>query len=394
MSTIKSLFAALILATSSAAGAAPLADMKPGVPWQSGPRMPIQWLAEHAPRCDADKPVKVGAFPSKMHCDDGDATLFNGMLCAAGVEVGCDAVSRSFNTDGWRRSPRLSAIPSLRGGDSFSPDMSIGVQLYLLTKRKDEKAMEKARAWVAWLDASPPCWATGVEGCVFQAPFPRFCKDDTEKGCTLRPGDAAILAKTVRALGIMPAENTRLGAYLRQFESLLPNFTLAEAIVTDPGYPRHLIVNSIWVQRLAGVSAGDELILSAAAEILSRKEPMNAFFAWARGASVEEYVGLANRVCPVPPNPPANKSQWTWERTDSEQAWKDSMLWDCLFIARLGKVADSKEKLPILAEKEMQKVKPAQNLGDPTPPKEKLTDKLTNPVKLDKAQEKLLGGKK
>lgn len=96
----------------------------------------------------------------------------------------------------------------------------------------------------------------------------------------------------------------------------------------------------------------------------------------------------------MPPNPPVNKSQWAWERTDSEQAWKDSMLWDCLFIAALGKVPDSKEKLPIVAEKELQKLKPAQNLGDPTPPKEKLTDKLTNPVKLDTVLEKQLGGKK
>ena len=46
-------------------------------------------------------------FPSKEHCDDGDANLFNGLLCAAGEEASCDAVKEAQSTNGqWWRSPR------------------------------------------------------------------------------------------------------------------------------------------------------------------------------------------------------------------------------------------------------------------------------------------------
>src|SRR4051812_26493414 len=74
------------------------------------------WLAKKF-TCKSD----AGDFPSKGAdgpdaCDDGDMTLFNGLLCLAGVEevdrdgkkqfIGCDAVRKSQGSDGrWWRSP-------------------------------------------------------------------------------------------------------------------------------------------------------------------------------------------------------------------------------------------------------------------------------------------------
>src|SRR5712664_1853578 len=53
------------------------------------------------------------SFPSKYsasdpdHCDDGDMTLFNGMLCSSDDARGCDAVRGAQGSDGrWWRSPR------------------------------------------------------------------------------------------------------------------------------------------------------------------------------------------------------------------------------------------------------------------------------------------------
>jgi hypothetical protein len=69
------------------------------------------------------------AFPSKeivgqpQDCDDGDMTLFNGLLCAAGESVGCDAVARSQGVDGrWWRSPRRIGWEAPSHDVSFSPD--------------------------------------------------------------------------------------------------------------------------------------------------------------------------------------------------------------------------------------------------------------------------------
>jgi hypothetical protein len=83
--------------------------------------------------------VNVPSFPSKeilghpQDCDDGDMTLFNGLLCAAGESGGCDAVAHSQGTDGrWWRSPRRIGWGSPDHDVSFSPDQSVGVLLYAL----------------------------------------------------------------------------------------------------------------------------------------------------------------------------------------------------------------------------------------------------------------------
>jgi hypothetical protein len=84
------------------------------------------------------------SFPSKevlgqpQECDDGDMTLFNGLLCAAGESAGCEAVARSQDTDGrWWRSPRRIGWEAPAHDVSFSPDQSLGDLLYAVqTKDK------------------------------------------------------------------------------------------------------------------------------------------------------------------------------------------------------------------------------------------------------------------
>ncbi len=101
--------------------------------WESGALM-----------CDARAaPGENISFPSKQTnkdeqpCDDGDMTLFNGLLCYAGDERGCIGVAAAQdpNTGQWFRSPRIRLHGNDRGGASFSPDMALGVQLYLIKRR-------------------------------------------------------------------------------------------------------------------------------------------------------------------------------------------------------------------------------------------------------------------
>jgi hypothetical protein len=40
----------------------------------------------------ADDPIESVQDP-RYYCDDGDQTTYNGLLCAAGLEIGCKAVS-------------------------------------------------------------------------------------------------------------------------------------------------------------------------------------------------------------------------------------------------------------------------------------------------------------
>lgn len=144
-----------------------------------------EWKKEHD--LDADS-----------SCDDGDQTLFNGMLCASGDERSCVAVQEAQGSTGrWFRSPHRrwmwatrcvaqgpNSLSKQRWSDDcangFSADMGLGVMLYTM-HRHDVSAW---RRWLSWLDSN----ANSTELCKLDdhlqphdcvhAPWPRYCTDD------------------------------------------------------------------------------------------------------------------------------------------------------------------------------------------------------------------------
>src|SRR5581483_2635248 len=81
-----------------------------------------------------DFPSKEGDKPGS--CDDGDMTLFNGLLCLSGQDIGCTAVQKSQGPDGrWWRSPRRINWEAPNHDVSFSPDQALGVFAYLIATR-------------------------------------------------------------------------------------------------------------------------------------------------------------------------------------------------------------------------------------------------------------------
>jgi hypothetical protein len=98
-------------------------------------------------------------FPSKERmptpgdaspCEDGDMTLFNGLLCAVGETIGCDGVRDSQSADGrWWRSPRRAylRLESPNADVSFSPDQLLGVLLYAITTRDSGCAASCRACW-------------------------------------------------------------------------------------------------------------------------------------------------------------------------------------------------------------------------------------------------------
>lgn len=105
-----------------------------------------------APWCAKKKPRYPSFIRDSDHCEDGDAMIFNGLLCTSGINEACNAVANSQDVEGrWWRSPRLK---DLRSGD-FSNDQTFGVLHYLVaTKDRDAAIM-----WDRWLHAnSRPCF--------------------------------------------------------------------------------------------------------------------------------------------------------------------------------------------------------------------------------------------
>lgn len=281
------------------------------------------------------------AFPSKpsgdasQPCDDGDMTLFNGLLCAAGDNRGCVGVAQSQHPDSgeWFRSPRIRLHGNDRGGSSFSPDMALGVQLYLV-KTHD---IARARKWLLWLHEHVACSLELFGNCIFRA-LPRFCTDDAaEKGCTMRPGDAAALSATVSYLqqnyGLESLPDGRLRGYLGTFSGYGPAIERIGAEVNRPGYSQHLTAVSILLMRLMGEK---DTRINDAARALADKNPRNAFFVFLNEGKTPNVRSLVVEKCPAEtslPTPPLH--QWQWERDEGDGAWAHSCYWDCIFMAKL-----------------------------------------------------------
>jgi hypothetical protein len=281
------------------------------------------------------------SFPSRLTddagqpCDDGDFTLFNGLLCASGVDLGCIGVAEAQDstTGQWFRSPRIREQGNDRGGSDFSPDMALGVELYLI-KTKDVSRAEK---WLTWLNSHTPCALGLFDRCLLQG-LPRFCTDDVkEKGCTIRPGDAAQLSATVTYLqqnaGLGELPHGRLRGYLSTFSGYGPFIVSLDSRLNRAGYSQHLVGVSIFLMQSMGQQ--DSRIADGAARLVD-KNPGNAFFRYLKEGKTEAVKAEIIARCPNQNTvllPPLH--QWQWERENADRAWEHSCYWDCIFAAKV-----------------------------------------------------------
>lgn len=267
-------------------------------------------------------------------CGDGDMTLFNGMLCAAGDERGCKAVAESQAESGeWHRSPRLKALGyNDRGDATFSPDMALGAQLYLITKRDRERGLK----WLMWLHENVPCvqksWLS--DACWLQG-APRFCAP--HQGCTARPGDLATLSWTVDFLqtkaGMAALPHGTLRGALGTFGGIGSWNKELDSMFNKAGFSQHLVAVAIWVVRLAG---HDDDQMRAAIDRLIVKNPSNAFFLYLRDGKSDAVRAKTLAGCPSPERPSEPPLyEWQWERGEGTNAWRNSNYWDCIFMGRL-----------------------------------------------------------
>jgi len=301
-----------------------------GVAWAEGiPKDVVAWWQSNAPLCKAPDGFE---FPGKIAngtCDDGDINLFAGLLCLSGEKLGCETVKRAFDpaTGKWSRSPRRAQTNNLGSPDSFSPDMALGTQLYVAATND----RERFRLWLAWLDDHRPCWIGSGDSCV-KAPLVRFCTDDSERGCTARPGDLADLDATSTKLGTLPpskdVQNLFHQAGLNRMDLIW-----ASAQLNNPGYSQHLTAVEVLLLRRLGYS--DDR-LKAAAETLAKKQPRNPFFLYLAEGATQRVADLTISVCPKKETGlPKEQNEWSWERSDDQKAWMNSMLWDCIFMANM-----------------------------------------------------------
>lgn len=228
---------------------------------------------------------------SKNECNQGDNTLWNGLLCASGEAFACEAVRKMQEPEGWvrRSGSRVGNVTEL---NPTSRDMVLGFALYVQTTG-DRPAVERLLAY--WKQ-------TGRLG-------PR-CDDR----CIATP-------LVLNAL--------RVAAGIGTGQVADHIFVLQNAQGAPAGYARHLAMIEVWIRKRAGWKGQ---IIDEAAKVLAKREPSNGFFAYVAGdreRATEIFIDLAPR------SKPEETSQWSFERTDSSEAWRESMGWEWTALSNL-----------------------------------------------------------
>ena len=283
-----------------------------------------------------------GRFPSKLHlngeCDDGDATIFNGLLCLSSYQPGCDAVKDALGGSGqWWRSPRHVDGGVVREKNSFSRDQTMGVLAYLVGTGDTESVIR----WQSWLKGN----RKPVEiGPIQIGEVTRLCHDGQDFTCVVSPGMWESFSWVWSSIGLPPSNNMK-NPY-SEFGEL--GYMVEEALGDDwnklaqlqlenskPGYRMHLKGILAYIAKQINSKAGVDLYnWRPLAQKLNHLQPKNIFFKYLHHGISNDLAEDLLAKCPKP-HSQANKRQWAWERADESKAWLKSMGWDCVFMANL-----------------------------------------------------------
>lgn len=292
----------------------------------------IRFWSEYGHRCP-----EYG-FPAKEAnedvCDDGDGVIFNGLLCYSGVQEGCKMVgdaqnfknvsSNDSNYGRWWRSSRRKDNPETRRNETtdFSRDQAIGVYFYLidLYRRNPEEAKARLEAWVSWIKNNNNA----------------LCKKNLLT-CKLTPLNWSFLGRLYEKFG-MPLKQVMLHRENYHIEN---NWITLQIIKRARGYEVHNYAATALAIDAIGHAGGKKEWLEILNNIKEMKD--NPFLNFAERKICKgrcgnpDYNSISKKIielCPTESSS-APKNQWAWERKTSEQAWNNSMGWDCVFLGKM-----------------------------------------------------------
>lgn len=260
-------------------------------------------LDQWALRCNGD----VAKLSYSNECDDGDNLAFNGMLCAAGSQFGCDNAKAAFDGQRFWRSKRRVGMPE-QGMPNFSRDMVLGAMLYLVST-KDAQTTDSYMNWIR--SNGSIC----LDRCV-HTPITQNLMEHV---------NYAVHGKT------MPF-------WKEPIDLVLDKALVLQAQTVPPNYQLELIAEELWIRRIAGTWTKD---LDSVAAVLIEREPFNPFYLYIAEGVSQRMIELAWQQ--VPKKEPEFKREWAFASTfepgySGEYAKADpniSMVWEWIMLGHL-----------------------------------------------------------
>lgn len=285
------------------------------------------WLNEYSFKCQNNFPSKEDK-EDKDKCDDGDSVIFSGLLCFSGEQIGCKAVKNSQSDNGqWYRSPRRKISKGGSSKANFSRDQMLGLMLYFV-KTKDKNSAER---WWKWVNRKSP----------------RTVCSNNDNVCILVDKlSLSLIAHVFKYIGIKL--DSDLQDILNQ-QNPVENWKTTKLVIAgaEPGYVSHNYIVTLMIHNFINTSKSEwkEYWLKQ----LLKKDDMdeNPFF-WYVGKKIckngcseiqlpshSEIISKTLQRCPKIDSTISLRKQWSWERTNSNSPWLNSMGWDCVFLGNL-----------------------------------------------------------
>lgn len=289
-------------------------------------------LSTLAPRKTIQDAAGVNySYPAKKResgeYDDGDMAIFGGLICASGIEEGCELVRRAQGPTGqWWRSPsRIGENPGA-GESQFSGDQLNGVIAYFLqaTHPTMASSFEKFLTFVSGTRFNiPPTGAARSVGY-------KSCLIDANNTCALIGQEwfwLNTIARKLNKQSYVPVEErapeAKYGYSLNELEWT--------ALLTPKGYRLHLVSLQLMHAKAAGLWGPT---LASAAKTLAGREPKNPFFLFLYLGKDATVQSAWTQRC-QPDAAQKDFDEWSWERQEEKMDWKRKMIWDCLAVGSM-----------------------------------------------------------
>lgn len=257
--------------------------------------------------------------------EDGDMGIFGGLLCRSGVLEGCSLIKNSYTLDGrfWR-SPRRINEADTEDHATFSGDQLKGILHYFI-ETDDAKRLDGFLTYIRNKPTLVPNSQLKLEQ--GYSVCPNYAPNFT---CFLSGADWYVLKLLATKHGLTTLLPSDLSSIEKRY-GFSYDVLLWESLLTNNGYRLHLVANTAWILRSLGET--DPQIAKAFA-ILASRERGNPFFQYLHLGADKKVQELTDQKCslPIARN---DFTDWAWQRAEVNEAWKRSMVWDCVFMYSL-----------------------------------------------------------
>ena len=247
-----------------------------------------QQTANWAPWCET--------WPSKDNCSDGDALAHGiGYLAAVGFEPSKQALIDSVKNGYVGRSPKRYDTE-----DASSRDQFLG---FLAGQLSGDKR---------WLEVKRHVLETD-----------KLCDPSSDGRCNMTPTVKALIGHVHTFLGYP------IDLELKWSTFWFPKVLLGQSGAVPLGYQLNLVANAAWIAYKTGNETNSTYLAAKNAYLRQQDNP------WFCVVYMGPDEVCAQKALAIWPDEPQNKTQWSFERDTAENAVKDSMGWEFIFLSAL-----------------------------------------------------------